>query len=185
MDRSLIIKTVRIFSYVYVLISLLELCLMTLFSTIIGFNFNSQAYSLISLLINPSFTSVHPIFIWVIMFVISAFFLFLGLAILRFEAENHLDNLALVKYHLLIGMFLLIASIVKMEFYFLFAKSEIYNLGLTTSIIEAVLSPTITPDIAVVIWVYFPSVTTAYIFSGCCFSAVSLNSIVKLEKMKK
>ncbi|MBY8978856.1 MAG: hypothetical protein KGD72_00565 [Candidatus Lokiarchaeota archaeon] len=182
MERKVVIKWVKIFSISFLILSLVGLIDLILFSTLINLTLDSQQYTILTIIFQSDFMTFHAVLIWIVLLSIFCSFIALSCSIFKFVSKNTVEDKILAKFLLLIGLFLIIGGFITMSFIVLLGKSTI-NTGITNIIVqEALLSPSITPVIGAIMWLYFPFGVACFLISGLIFGGIGLKWMLLIEE---
>ena len=185
MERKVVIKWVKIFSISFLILSLSGLVDFILFSTIINITLDSQPYTILTIIFQSGFMTIHASLLWIVLLSIFCGFIVLSCSIFIVANKNTLVDKILAKFLLLIGLFLIIGGFITMNFIVLLGKSNI-NTGITNIIFQdALLSSSITPIIGAIMWLYFPFVVACFLISGLIFGGNGLQWMLLIEEKEE
>lgn len=181
MERKVVLKWLSIFSISFFILSIVELIDLIIFSTVITMNLDAQQFTIFSVIFQSGFMSIHAPLLWIILLCVICAFIALAFSIYRVAKKQIIEDFNLAKFLLLIGLFLVIGGFIKMSFVVLLGKN-IINTGLTTITFQnALYSPTITPVIGAIMWVYFIVVVCSFLVSGLIFGGVGLQWMLLIQ----
>ncbi len=182
MERKVVIKWVKIFSISFFILSLLGLVDLILLSTLINLTLDSEQFTIITIIFQSGFMTFHAVLLWIVLLSIFCAFIVLSYAIYKSVSKNTVEDKIHAKFLLLIGLFLIIGGFITMSFIVLLGKSTI-NTGITTIILlEALISPSITPVIGAIMWWYFLFVVSCFLISGLIFGGIGLKWLLLIEE---
>jgi hypothetical protein len=185
MERKVVIKWVKIFSISFLILSLSGLVDFILLSTIINITLDSQPYTILTIIFQSGFMTIHAALLWIVLLSIFCGFIVLSCSIFIVANKNTLVDKILAKFLLLIGLFLIIGGFITMNFIVLLGKSTI-NTGITNIIFQdAVISPSFTPIIGAMMWLYFPFVVACFLISGLIFGGIGLQWMLLIEEKEE
>ena len=123
---------------------------------------------------------------WCFLIIITCCFLILGL-VFRIVILKEINYKILSKYLIVLGLFVLVGSFVKLEYIVLLSNKEvIVNAEAVT--FEAILyNPVITPFYAAVLWISFSGVACGYLICGLIITAggIQWSSEIVREKVSE
>ena len=181
MERKIILKWLSIFSVSFFILSIVELLDLIIFSTVISMDLDGQQYNIINVIFQSGFMSIHAPLLWIFVLCVICAFIALILSIYRVAKKQIIENYNLAKFMLLIGLFFIIGGFIKMSFIVLLGRN-IINTGLTAITFQnALYSPTITPVIGAIMWVYFIVVVCSFLVSGLIFGGIGLQWMLLIQ----
>jgi len=184
MERKVILKWLSIFSVGFFILSIVELLDLIIFSTVISMDLDAQQFAIFNIIFQSGFMSIHAPLLWIFILCVICAFIALALSIYRVAKKQIIDNYNLATFMLLIGLFLVIGGFIKMSFIVLLGNNTI-STGLTTITFQnALYSPTITPVIGAIMWVYFIVVVCSFLVSGLIFGGVGLQWMLLIQNEK-
>ena len=185
MERKVVIKWVKIFSISFLILSLIGLVDFILLSTIINVTLDSQPFTILTIIFQSGFITIHASLLWIVLLSIFCGFIALSCSIFKVASKNTVEDKILAKFLLLIGLFLIIGGFITMSFIVLLGKSPI-NTGITNILFqEALISPSITSIIGVIMWWYFLFVDACFLISGLIFGGVGLKWLLLIEEKEE
>jgi len=181
MERKIILKWLSIFSVSFFILSIVELLDLIIFSTVISMDLDGIQFTIFYVIFQSGFMSIHAPLLWIILLCVICAFVALALSIYRVTKKQIIEDYNLAKFLLLIGLFLVIGGFIKMSFIVLLGRN-IINTGLTTIAFQSALySPTITPVIGAIMWVYFIVVVCSFLVSGLIFGGIGLQWMLLIQ----
>ena len=184
MEREAVLKWLKIFSVIFLILSIVELLDLILFSSLITLNLDGSQYSIINLIFQSGFMTIHSMLLWIILLCVICLFIVLSLSIFRVAKKNKIENYILAKFLLLIGLFLIIGGFIKTNFIVLLGNSNI-NTSITpvNKFQNALYAPTITPTIfGAIMWIYFTVVISSFLVSGLIFGGIGLKWMLLIQE---
>ncbi len=182
MERKVVIKWLKIFSISFLILSLVGLVNFILFSTLINISLDSQQFNILTIIFQSGFMTFHAGLLWIILFSIYCGFIVLSYSIFNVANKNTLDDNILAKFLLLIGLFLIIGGFITMNFIFSLGHSTI-NTGTTTITFQnALYTPSITPAIGAIMWLYHTFVVDCFLVSGLIFGGIGLKWMLLIQE---
>ena len=118
MERKAVLRWLKIFSMSFLILSIVELLDLILISSLITLNLDSSPYSIISIIFQSGFMTIHAMLLWIILLCVISSFIVLSLSIFRVAKKDKIENYMLAKFLLLIGLFLIIGGFIKTNFIF-------------------------------------------------------------------
>jgi len=181
MNQKVVLKYLKLFGLGFIIVSLIEFIDIILLSTVIKTSINGDNLTLIQLLFETGLFTIDSAFLWIFLMIIPFIFIALGFILIKIVKKENLDRSILSKDILIIGLFLLVGSFIKMVYVVFLANTKL-NLGSPVKFQHLLYNPLITPFIGAVMWIYLYSVTGAYLISGLIFGGVGLKWILIIEK---
>ena len=181
MERKVVLKWLSIFSVSFFILSIVELIDLIIFSTVISMDLDGQQFAILNVIFQSGFMSFHAPLLWVFLLCVICAFIALALSIFKVAKKQIIEDYNLANFMLLIGLFLIIGGFIKMSFIVLLGKITI-STGLTTITFQnALYTPTITPVIGAIMWVYFIVVVCSFLVSGLIFGGVGLQWMLLIQ----
>ena len=184
MERKVILKWLSIFSVSFFILSIVELIDLIIFSTVISMDLDGQQFAIFNVIFQSGFMSIHAPLLWIFLLCVICAFIALVLSIYRVAKKQIIENFNLAKFMLLIGLFLVIGGFIKMSFIVLLGNNTISTGSTTITFQNALYSPTITPVIGAIMWVYFIVVVCSFLVSGLIFGGVGLQWMLLIQNEK-
>ena len=180
MERKLVLKWLSIFSVGFFILSIVELLDLIIFSTVITMDLDGQL-TIFNVIFQSGFMSLHAPLLWIILLCVICAFIVLALSIYRVAKKQIIENYNLAKFMLLIGLFFVIGGFIKMSFIVILGNN-IISTGLTTITFQnALYSPSITPVIGAIMWVYFIVVVCSFLILGMVFGGFGLQWMLLIQ----
>ncbi len=184
MERKVVLKWLSIFSVSFFILSIVELLDLIIFSTVISMDLDGQQFAIFNIIFQSGFMSIHAPLLWIFLLCVICAFIALVLSIYRVAKKQIIENFNLAKFMLLIGLFLVIGGFIKMSFIVLLGNNTISTGSTTITFQNALYSPTITPVIGAIMWVYFIVVVCSFLVSGLIFGGVGLQWMLLIQNEK-
>lgn len=185
MERKVVLKWLKIFSASFFILSTVELLDLILFSFLINVNLDGVYYNVFNIIFQSGFMTIHASLLWIILLCVICSYIVLSLSIFKVAKKNTIENHTFAKFLLLIGLFLVIGGFIKTNFVILLGNSYI-NTGITyIAFQEALYSPSITPVIGAIMWVYLTIVISCFLVSGLIFGGVGLKWMLLIQEEKE
>ena len=182
MERKVVIKWLKIFSISFLILSLVGLVDLILFGTVITVSLDSQQYNILTIIFQSGFMSFHAGLIWIVLFSVFCGFIVLSYSIFNVANKNTLEDKILAKFLLLIGLFLIIGGFITMNFIVLLSNGTV-DTGTTTDTFQNILlSPSITPVIGAIMWMYFIVPIYSFLISGLIFGGICLKWTLLIQE---
>jgi len=182
MERKVVLKWLKIFSASFFILSTVELLDLILFSFLINVNLDGVYYNVFNVIFQSGFMTIHASLLWIILLCVICSYIVLSLSIFKVAKKNTIENHTFAKFLLLIGLFLVIGGFIKTNFVILLGNSYI-NTGITyIAFQEALYSPSITPVIGAIMWVYLTIVISCFLVSGLIFGGVGLKWMLLIQE---
>jgi len=190
MERKVVLKWLKIFSVSFFILSTVELLDLILFSFLINVNLQIHVnvhayYNIFNVIFQSGFMTIHASLLWIILLCVICSYIVLSLSIFKVAKKNTIENHTFAKFLLLIGLFLVIGGFIKTNFVILLGNSYI-DTGITYITFEnALYSPSITPVIGAIMWVYLTIVISCFLVSGLIFGGVGLKWMLLIQEEKE
>jgi len=190
MERKVVLKWLKIFSVGFFILSTVELLDLILFSFLINVNLHIHVnvhayYNVFNVIFQSGFMTIHASLLWIILLCVICSYIVLSLSIFKVAKKNTIENHTFAKFLLLIGLFLVIGGFIKTNFVILLGNSYI-NTGITYITFQnALYSPSITPVIGAIMWVYLTIVISCFLVSGLIFGGVGLKWMLLIQEEKE
>jgi len=175
MERKVVIKWLKIFSISFLILSLAGLIDFILFSTIINVTLDSEQYTILAIIFQYSFMSIHAALLWVVLLCIFSGYIVLSYSIFTVAKKNTLDDKILAKFLLLIGLFFIIGGFITLSFLVLLGNSTIDS-GLTTLTFHN------SSVIGGIMWSYFIFVVYYFLISGLISGGIGLKWTLLIQE---
>ena len=188
MERKVVLKWLKIFSVSFFILSIIELLDLILFSSLINLTLDIPQYSIFNVIFQSGFTTIHAMLLWIILLCVICSFIVLSLSIFKVAKKNTIESPTLAKLLLLIGLFLIIGGFIKTNFIVLLGNSpitywvEALSMYTTITLQNALFSPSITPILGAIMWVYFTVVTSCFLVSGLIFGGIGLKWTLLIQE---
>jgi hypothetical protein len=180
MERKVILKWLSIFSVCFFVLLTVELLDLIIFSIAINMDLDGQL-TIFYLIFQSGFMSIHAPLLWIFLLCVICAFIALILSIYRVAKKQIIENYNLAKFLLLIGLFFVIGGFIKMSFIVLLGNNIVSTGSTTITFQNALYSPTITPVIGAIMWVYFIIVVCSILISGLIFGAIGLQWMLLIQ----
>jgi len=187
MDRKVVIKWVKIFSISFLILSLVGLVDLILFSTIINVTLDGQQFTILTIIFQSGFMSIHAALLWIVLLCIFCAFIALSCSIFKLVRKKAVSDIILAdtilaKFLLLIGLFLIIGGFITVNLVVLLGNS-IINTGITNITFQtALFSPLITSVIGATMWLYFTFIISCFLISGLIFGGIGLKWMLLIQE---
>jgi len=184
MERKVVLKWLKIFSASFLILSIVELLDLILFSFLINLNLGGTHYNVFSVIFQSGLMTIHAKLLWIILLCVICSYIVLSLSIFKVAKKNTFESHTFAKFLLLIGLFLVIGGFIKTNFIVLLGNSYI-NMGIPIKFQHALYTPSITPVIGAIMWVYFTFVISCFLISGLIFGGVGLKWMLLIQEEKE
>jgi hypothetical protein len=182
MERKAVNKWLKIFSISFLILSIVSLVDLILFSSIINVFIDSQNLTILTIIFQSGLMSFHAMLIWIILFVIFCGFIVFSYSIFKVANKNTIKDEILAKFLLLIGLFLIIGGFITMNFIVLLGKTYINSVPTPITFQNALYSPSITPIIGAIMWMYFSFFIYCFLISGMIFGGIGLKWMLLIQE---
>jgi hypothetical protein len=163
-----------VFSLGFTFLTLIEVLDLFSFGLMIGLNIDSRTYSVAELIFSSNLMSIDVPFLWVLFCLIICGFLIYSLSLYIYAERIEENDRKSSKYLLINGMFLIAATLVKLEFIFFLSKSTISTMSGSLELLTVLYIRSSTPLIGTLMWLYFSVVVGAFLISGLIIGGIAL-----------
>jgi len=174
----------KFFSSCFIIVSIIELFMIIIFS-MTELNIG-KTMSLIDFLFASGLFPLSGIILYCFLIIITCCLLILGI-VFRKVISKEINYKILSKYLIVLGLFVLISSFVKLEYIVLLSNKEVI-VNAEAVIFEAILyNPVITPFYAAVLWISFSGIACGYLICGLIITAggIQWSSEIAREKVSE
>ena len=178
MERKAVLKWLKLFSIIFMLLSVVELLDIILFSSLINLTLDSSQYNIISIFFESGFMAIHAMILWIFLLCVICGFIVFSYSIFNVAIKNKIENRTLAKFLLLIGLFLIIGGFIKTSFITLLGNSTI-NTIIPDTFQNVVNSQSLLGSI---MWYYFTLVVSCFLISGLIFGGVGLKWMLLIQE---
>ena len=185
MERKVVLKWLKIFSAGFFILSLVELLDLILFSFLINVNLSGVYYNVFNIIFQSSFMTIHASLLWIVLLCVICSYIVLSLSIFKVAKKNTIESHTFANFLLLIGLFLVIGGFIKTNFVILLGNSNIKIGNYNITFQNALYSPSITPVIGAIMWVYITIVISCFLVSGLIFGGVGLKWMLLIQEEKE
>jgi len=178
LERKAVLKWLKIFSIIFILLSVVELLDLIFFSTLINLTLDSSQYSIIHIIFESGFMDIHAILLWIFLLCVICGFIVLSYSIFNAAKKNKIENFTLAKFLLLIGLFLIIGGFIKTSFIALLGNSTI-NTIIPDTLQNVILTQSL---LGTIMWYYFTVVVSCFLISGLIFGGIGLKWMLLIQE---
>ncbi|MFX0047875.1 MAG: hypothetical protein ACFE8G_06850 [Candidatus Hermodarchaeota archaeon] len=182
MERKAVFKWLKVFSIIFLVLSIVELLDLILFSSLITITLDSSQISIISIIFQSGFMTIHAMLLWIILLCVICSFMVLSFSIFKLANNKAIESERLAKHLLIIGLFLIIGGFIKTTFFVLLGNSTI-NTGISDKTLQYWLY---LPSniIGNIMWIYFTVVVSCFLISGLIFGGIGLKWMLLIQEGK-
>ncbi len=165
MEHRKIQKFIEIIGSIIIILTLIEISYIILLN-FTEFNFSGDSMFLYEFVYSASILPLSGTILWILVNFSIVSFLIIGIFLVKIANNNNIESRPLAKYMVVIGMVILMAALVKMNFLVLFGKVNLTTISCSIAFQTALYDLYITPIIAAVFWVFFISFNCYFLISG-------------------
>ncbi len=174
--------TLMIISCTFVILSVLELIFLLILS-LTEININNENILILDLLFDGNFVPIEGLCLFIFIAILPFCFLIFGFMLFKIALTKDIDNMILAKYLSKIGLFILIATFIKVEFYLLLSKVQVnYNSNTFQSLLY---SHDIVPITAAMIWMFFSGVFCSHLVGALVIAGGGLKWRLDQERKER
>ncbi|NVM46206.1 MAG: hypothetical protein HWN79_14915 [Candidatus Lokiarchaeota archaeon] len=178
MERKAVLKWLKIFSIIFILLSVVELLDIIFFSSLINLTLDSLQYSIINIIFESGLMTPHAILLWIFLLCVICGFIVFSYSLFNVAKKDKIENRTLAKFLLLIGLFLIIGGFIKTSFIALLGNSTI-NTIIPDTLLNAINSQSLLGSI---MWYYFILVVSCFLISGLIFGGIGLKWMLLIQE---
>ncbi|MFX1327881.1 MAG: hypothetical protein ACFE91_07025 [Promethearchaeota archaeon] len=170
MEHRKIVKFLEIKGLIYIILSIIEIILIIIMN-FTPFNIDTEPIPLYDFIYSNDLIPLSGTFLWLFLIISMVCFLLLGLYMNQKVVKENFEEQSLAKLMIVIGMVILLAGFVKMNFLVLLGKIKVTTVSGTVNFQAAIYDLDITPLFPAVFWILFISINcyiliTALIVTG-------------------
>jgi len=173
MEYKKVLKFLEIISLVFIVISILEIVFIILFN-FTEFNFGGNSILLAEFIYSGSISPLAGTILWLILNVSMVCFLLVSLFLYKISKSTKIKSRSLAKYMVVIGMVILIAGLIKLNYLVLLGKIKLTPISGTIKFQEALYDLYITPLMPGIFWVFFISADCCFMMGGLFVTGVGI-----------
>ena len=177
-ERKAVLKWLKIFSVIFLLLSIVELIDLILVSSLINLNLDSVNYNIFSVIFQSGLMSIHAMLLWIFLLFVICGFIALSFSIFQVARKGSIENYTLAKFLLLIGLFLIIGGFIKTSFIVLLSNTNI------STVVPDTLQNTIDAQslLGAIMWFYFTIAVSCFLASGLIFGGIGLKWMLLIQE---
>ncbi len=176
-----VLKFLKIIGSIFILISLVEIVFIVLMN-FVYFTIDGNSYLLSEFVYSSSIFPFSGTLLW--LFLISSMVCYgiIGFFMFRVGSKTKIESIPLAKFLVVIGMVVLMAGFVKMNYLVNLGKTRITSTITIVTFQNALYDMYITPIMPAIIWVFFISVNIALLISGLVITAIGIKYTLLQEQ---
>ena len=182
MEYKKVLKFLEIISLVFIVISILEIAYIILFN-FTEFNFGGNPILLIEFIYSGSIIPLAGTILWIFLNVSMVCFLLVGLFLYKISKSNKIKSRPLAQYMVVIGMVILIAGLIKLNYLVLLGKVELTPISDLT-FQDALYDLYITPLTPGIFWVFFISADCCFMIGALFITAIGIKYTLLQENQE-
>ena len=183
MDSKGVSRFLRIFSLSFVVVSIIELISVVVFH-VTELNIGKEIF-VQDLLFGSGLFPLSGTIMWILLILLISCFLLFGIVLRKVAKIDENRIRVLSRQLIVIGVFILIACYVKLEYIMLLSKTEILVNAKLINFEAALYNPSITPFYAAIIWISFTGIALGYLVFGLIITGGGIQWSVELQKKFK
>lgn len=183
MEYKKVLKFLEIISLVFIVISILEIAYIILFN-FTEFNFGGNPILLIEFIYSGSIIPLAGTILWIFLNVSMVCFLLVGLFLYKISKSNKIKSRALAQYMVVIGMVILIAGLIKLNYLVLLGKVKLTPTSGTIKFQKALYDLYITPLMPGIFWVFFISADCCFMIGALFITAIGIKYTLLQENQE-
>lgn len=184
MEYKKVLKFLEIISLVFIVISILEIVYIILFN-FTEFNFSGNSILLIEFIYSGSIIPLAGTILWIFLNVSMVCFLLVSLFLYKISISKKIKSRPLAQYMVVIGMVILIAGLIKLNYLVLLGKVKLTPIsGPPIKFQDALYDLYITPLMPGIFWVFFISVDCCFMIGALSITAIGIKYTLLQENQE-
>ncbi|MFX1570225.1 MAG: hypothetical protein ACFFCV_17845 [Promethearchaeota archaeon] len=179
-----VLKFLKIIGSIFILISLVEIIFIILMN-FVYFSIDGSFYLLTEIVYSSTLFSFSGTLLWLFLISAMACYAIIGLFMFKTGSKSDIESIPLAKFLVVIGMVILLAGFVKMNYLVNLGKTRITSTITTVTFQTALYDMNITPIMPGVFWVFFISANIAILISGLAITAIGIKYTLQQEQEVK
>ncbi len=181
MKYEKVLKFLKIIGSIFMLISFVEIVFIILLN-FVYFTIDGDSYLLAEFVYSSSIFPFSGTILWLFLISSMVCYAIIGFFMLRVGSKTSIESIPLAKFLVVIGMVVLLAGFVKMNYFVLLGKTRITSTITTITFQNALYNMNITPIMPAIIWVCFMSINIALLISGLVITAIGIKYTLLQEQ---
>ena len=183
MEYKKVLKFLEIISLVFIVISILEIVYIILFN-FTEFNFSGNSILLIEFIYSGSIIPLAGTILWIFLNVSMVCFLLVSLFLYKISISKKIKSRPLAQYMVVIGIVILIAGLIKLNYLVLLGKVKLTPISGTIKFQDALYDLYITPLMPGIFWVFFISVDCCFMIGALSITAIGIKYTLLQENQE-
>ncbi|MFX0001499.1 MAG: hypothetical protein ACFE9Q_16260 [Candidatus Hodarchaeota archaeon] len=184
MKYEKVLKFLKIVGSIYIIISLVEIVFIILLN-FVYFNLDGDSFLLAEFIYSSTIFPLEGTVLWFFMIFAVIFYFTIGFFMFKVASRDNIESIPLAKFLVVIGMVVLLAGFVKMNYLVLLGKTKITSTLTTISFQSAFYNMNITPIMPAIFWIFFISANTYFLLVGLVITAVGIKYTLLQEQEEK
>jgi len=181
MKYEKVLKFLKIMGSIFILISLVEIVFIILMNFVF-FTIDGSSYLLNEIIYSSTMFQFAGTLLWIFLISAMACYAIIGLFMFKTGSKTDIESIPLAKFLVVIGMVILLAGFVKMNYLVNLGKTRITSTVTTVTFQTALYDMNITPIMPGIFWVFFISANIAILISGLVITAVGIKYTLLQEQ---
>ena len=160
------------------MLSIVEVVDLILVSSLVSLNLDGTDYIIFNVIFQSSLMPIHAMLLWIFILCVICGFIALSYSIFHVAWKGSIEDRALAKFLLLIGLFLIIGGFIKTSFIVLLSNTNI------NTIVPDTFQNTINAQslLGAILWLYFTIVVSCFLVSGLIFGGIGLKWMLLIQE---
>jgi len=181
MKYEKVLKFLKIMGSIFILISLVEIVFIILMNFVF-FTIDGSSYLLNEIIYSSTMFQFAGTLLWIFLISAMVCYAIIGLFMFKTGSKTDIESIPLAKFLVVIGMVVLLAGFVKMNYLVNLGKTRITSTITTVTFQTALYDMNITPIMPGIFWVFFISANIAILISGLVITAVGIKYTLLQEQ---
>ncbi|MFW9901359.1 MAG: hypothetical protein ACFFDY_08725 [Candidatus Thorarchaeota archaeon] len=181
MKYEKVLKFLKIMGSIFILISLVEIVFIILMNFVF-FTIDGSSYLLNEIIYSSTMFQFAGTLLWIFLISAMVCYAIIGLFMFKTGSKTDIESIPLAKFLVVIGMVVLLAGFVKMNYLVNLGKTRITSTVTTVTFQTALYDMNITPIMPGIFWVFFISANIAILISGLVITAVGIKYTLLQEQ---
>jgi hypothetical protein len=146
------------------------------------FTIDGNSYLLAEFVYSSSIFPLSGTVLWLFLIISMAAYAIMGFFIYKIGSKTDIESIPLAKFLVVMGMVVLLAGFVKMNYLVNLGKTRITSTVTIVSFQTALYDMNITPIMPAIFWVFFMSANIALLISGLVITAIGIKYTLLQEQ---
>ena len=184
MEHRKIVKFLEIKGLIYIILSIIEIIFIIIMN-FAQFDIDTEPIPLYDFIYSNDIIPLSGTFLWLFLIISMGCFLILGVFLNRKVIKEDIESQQLAKLMIVIGMVILLAGLVKMNFLVLLGKTKLTTISDTIRFQTALYDFDITPLFPAVFWIFFISINCYILITALIVTALGIKWTLLQEEAEK